>query len=437
MTRYVILGTGAAGIEAAVTIRQHDQNGEIICVSAETAGYYSRPGLAYYLSKELGEKSLYPFSDQDFKSKNITLYHNTATRIDHTKKEVEFHDNKTLQYDRLLLALGAKAVHPDVEGINLDGVVYLDSMTQTKSMIKKSRRGKSAVVVGGGITALEIVEGLKARKMKVNFFLRKEHYWNHVLDNIESQLVLNSLEHDGVIIHRNTELKKINGNRGKVNGVITKDDRQIQAGMIAFAIGVRPRTELAAASGLNFNRGIQVNQFMETNQRDIYAAGDAVEVYDPLSGNWVVDSLWHIAREQGKTAGLNMVRQRSPYQRRSPVNVTRLAGITTTIIGRVGSRAPGDEYQIVRGESETWQEMPEAVVCQNNFKINRLRVMVGDTKLVGAVLMGDQSLSQPLEDLVANEVDISSIRQALLVPGANLGSILHSYWTDWRTDHAN
>ena len=119
------------------------------------------------------------------------------------------------------------------------------------------------------------------------------------------------------------------------------------------------------------------------------------------------------------------------------MNVTRLAGITTTIIGRIGTGGAEDDLTIVRGESETWQQMPDAVVCQNNFEINRLRVMLGENRILGAILMGDQSLSQPLEDLVANEVDVSPIRNELMANTENLGPTLLTYWDQWRHQNAH
>jgi nitrite reductase (NADH) large subunit len=249
--------------------------------------------------------------------------------------------------------------------------------------------------------------------------------------------VLKRLEHEGVKVYKNTELKKILGKRDKVSGVVTKDGRELKAGIVAFAIGVRPRLTLAASSGLKVNRGVMVNEYMETSTPGAYAAGDIAEVYDPETNEWVVDSLWPVARHQGTVAGMSMAGQRQPYQRRSPMNVTRLAGVTTTIIGRVGVKGPVDDFSIVRGESETWQQMPDAVVCQNNFEINRLRVMVGEKKLLGAVLMGDQSLSQPLEDLVANEVDISSIRRTLIEPGGDVATEIIRFWEHWRRVYAD
>lgn len=435
--RYVILGMGAAGIAAAEAIRSQDKQGEIICVSAEKEGYYSRPGLAYYLNKELAVKSLFPFTQRDLQNRGIRQLHMTATQLDTEKKEVIFHGGKRLRYDRVLLALGAEAVQPKLEGVDLDGVVYLDSYAQTQLMARKARWQKRAVVVGGGITALEIVEGLMARGVKVDFFIRGERYWNRVLDVIESKIIQRRLREEGVRVHLNTQLARVLGRSGKVVGVETQDGRRISTKMVAFAIGVRPRLGLAKASGLEVGRGVRVNPYMQSSQPDVYAAGDVAEVFDPESGEWIVDSLWPIARQQGMTAGWNMAGKQTPYRRQSPLNVTRLTGVTTTIIGKVGTGEPDDEFSIVRGESETWQQRPDAVVCQNRSDVNRVRILVGEQKLLGALLMGDQGLSRPLEELVAAEADITPIRTALTQPGSDLRQIIFAYWQDWRRTHAN
>lgn len=133
-----------------------------------------------------------------------------------------------------------------------------------------------------------------------------------------------------------------------------------------------------------------------------------------------------------------MAGKQQPYIRRSPLNVTRLAGITTTIIGKLGSGEKEDEeFSIVRGESETWQQMPDAVVCQNNFEINRLRLMLGENRILGALLMGDQSLSQALEELVANQVDITPVRDTLVKNRETLGPTVMKFWDQWRQQHAD
>lgn len=438
MSRYVIIGTGAAGVSAVEGIRSRDRKSEVVLVSAEKAGYYSRPGLAYYLSKELNESSLYPFSENDFNALDVKWVEGLATRLNPAQKFVEFSNGKRLSYDKALLAVGASASKPAMEGIDLEGVVYLDSMATTSKTIKMSRGRKTAVVIGGGITALEMVEGLAARGVKVHFFLRSSIYWGRVLDKTESAIIINRLRHEGIHIHINTEAQQIIGKKGKVKEVLTKGGRHIKCNIVGIAIGVRPRLGVAKASGLETGRGIRVNECFQTSQPDIYAAGDACETFDRRLDSWVVDSLWGIARDQGFLAGQNMAGAQQSYVRQSPLNVTRLAGLTTTIIGSVGGEGgEEDDLTIVRGESETWQKVPDAIVYQNDFDVNRVRIMVGDNALVGAVVMGDQTLSRPLEDLVREQVDISPIRHLLLQPKFNAAETIINYWERWRHAAAN
>jgi NAD(P)H-nitrite reductase large subunit len=108
-----------------------------------------------------------------------------------------------------------------------------------------------------------------------------------------------------------------------------------------------------------------------------------------------------------------------------------LAGLTTTIIGQVGGGSDSDITGIARGDSETWRDIPDAIVAQTGFEVNRLRLMVGEKHIVGAVVMGDQTLSRPVQHIVAKRLDISSIRQSLLTPGADLSDIIAKYWTDF------
>lgn len=434
--RYVIVGTGAAGIAAAEAIRKADPAGDILLVSEEADGYYSRPGLAYFLTGEISEKMLYPFSKRDFKALGVRLLRARAVNIHRDARLVEMEHGATVPYDRLLIAVGAAANRASFPGSDLAGVVKLDTIDDARRMIKLSRRTRAAVVVGGGITALEIVEGLRARGVKVHYFLRKARYWRNVLDETESKIVEHKLMEEGVKIHYHTELAEILERRGRVAGVLTKDGRTIKCQMVAIAIGVRPRIALAQAAGLEVERGVLVDEYLRTSDPYIYAAGDVAQVYDPFSGKSVVDSLWGPARDQGWTAGLNMTGRKIMYTKLVPFNVTRLAGLTTTIIGTVGKGTDDDLVGIARGDSETWRQLPDAIAAQDDFEVNRLRMMIGERRLLGAIVMGDQTLSQPLHRLIANKADISSIRDELLRPQAPLADLIADFWVTWRQKHA-
>lgn len=443
MRRYVIIGTGAAGLSAAETIRRQDPAAEILPFSEEPHGFYSRPGLAYYLTGELPEAQLFPFSTGDLSRLDINLRHERVVRIHPDRHQVALASGRLVPYDRLLIATGASAVPGKAPGMDLEGVVKLDNLEDARRILRLARHARSAIVVGGGITALEIVEGLRARGVKTNYFLRRERYWGNVLDEAESRIVEHRLQEEGVQIHYHTDLAEIigksrfPGRQKRVAGVLTQDGRRVPCDLVAIAIGVRPRLDLAVAAGLKTERGILVDEYMQTSHPDIYAAGDVAQVYDPFSGKSILDSLWGPARDQGRIAGLNMAGQVVPYLKPVPFNVTRLAGLTTTIIGTVGQGRDEDLAGIARGDSETWRKIPDAIAAQDCFEINRLRLLVGKQTLLGAILMGDQTLSQPIHRLVNQQADISQIREQLLQPGAPLADLIVDFWTEWKRNHAS
>ncbi|MBL8077753.1 MAG: NAD(P)/FAD-dependent oxidoreductase [Anaerolineales bacterium] len=427
--RYVIIGTGAAGIASIESIRSVDKRGEIIMVGEDPHGFYSRPGLAYLLTGEIPDKSLFPKTSDDYALLNFKYQNAHVTKIDSAQKTLLLDGKTPLSYDKLLIATGAFAAPLTVPGAALQGVVKLDHLEDARYILKQAKRGKTAVVVGGGITALELTEGLLARGMNVHYLLRGERYWSNVLDEHESRIVEARLQVEGVTLHFHSELKEIIGKGSKVSGVRLQDGNILKCDLVAYAIGIKPRIELAREAGLTLDRGILVNEFLQTNFPDIYAAGDVAQVYDPMTGYSVLDSLWSPARDQGRIAGLNMAGQNKPYIKSVPFNVTRLAGLTTTIIGAVGHGHDDDIVGIARGDSETWRELPDAIVAQSGFDTNHVRIIVGEKNLLGAVVMGDQTLSTPLQKIIARKLDITSMRDQLLTKDAKIADVVVDFWS--------
>jgi len=426
--KYAVIGTGVAGIAAIEAIRSLDGDNEIVLVGDDPHGYYSRPGLAYYLTGELHEKALYPRTAQDYKGLAFQFVKGSVTSISREAHAFTV-GNRDLSYDRLLIAVGAQALSMEVPGANLDGVFKLDHLEDARRILKYTQRGRTAVVVGGGITALELAEGLLARGMRVHYLLRGDRYWSNVLDPHESRIVEARLQEEGVTLHHHTEVIDLKGRNGRVHEVLLRNGQTLKCDLLACAIGIRPRVALAKQAGLEIDRGILVNEFLQTNDEDIYAAGDVAQVYDPLTGRSILDSLWNPAREQGHVAGVNMAGKRTAYSKSTPFNVTRLAGLTTTIIGPVGRGRDDDLVGIARGDSETWRDLPDALIAQSGFEVNRVRIMVGERELIGAIVMGDQKLSLPLEKIISGKVDITPIREQLLASDARIGDVITEFWT--------
>lgn len=442
--RYVIIGAGVAGIAAIEAIRSihpSPDRGEagggvdIVMIGDDPHGFYSRPGLAYYLTGELHDKALFPRTADDYRRMNFRYMRGHVSRIDRDQHSLEIDSQNNLSYDKLLIAVGAQALPLEVPGASLEGVLKLDHLEDAKRILKSARRGRTAVVLGGGITALELVEGLLARGMRVHYLLRGDRYWSNVLDAQESRIVEARLREEGVTLHHQAEVLEVTGKNGHVNGIRFTNGLTLKCDLLAYAIGIRPRLELAKQAGLAIERGILVDEHLQTNDPNIYAAGDVAQAFDPLTGRSILDSLWNPAREQGRVAGLNMAGKRTAYIKSVPFNVTRLAGLTTTIIGTVGGGRDEDLVGIARGDSETWRQLPDATIAQSGFEINRVRLMVGEKTLLGAIVMGDQKLSLPLEKIIAEKIDISPIREHLLASNAKVGDVITRFWTSWKSNN--
>jgi NAD(P)H-nitrite reductase large subunit len=425
--RYVIVGNGAAGAAAAWAIRARDESAEITIVGDEKVPFYSRPGLAYLLLGVIPDKQVFSRPDRIYAEAAIRRVTARVTAIEPAPHRALLDDGRVLRYDRLLLALGAAATLPSIPGVDLDGVVTLDNYEGTRRIIKLASKARRAVVVGGGITALELAEGLLARGVETHYLMRGERYWANVLDPSESALVEARLVEHGMRIHKGVELGEILGRKGRVAGVRTTAGDEIACDMVGVAIGVQPRTGLAASIGIRTGRGIFASETFETDVPDIFAAGDCAEVLDPATGKRSVDALWSVASEQGRTVGDVMAGHPTVYRRPAPFNVTRIGGITTTVIGSVGTGARDDDLvSLSRGDTFVWREQLADFATVSTQGTDRLRLVIGNDRIAGAVVMGDQTLSRRLQHIVRAPVDITPFREHLLDGSNDLRSVLAS-----------
>ncbi|WP_161569140.1 NAD(P)/FAD-dependent oxidoreductase [Candidatus Oscillochloris fontis] len=413
-TQYVIVGSGVAGVSAAEVLRTRAPQAQVTLISAEAAGFYSRPGLAYYLNGRVPERQLILRSPASLRDLGVRWVQARVNQINVAQRRLKLADGQEIAYDRLLLATGSRAVPADMSGSELEGVCYLDTLDDARHLVQRARRAKTAVVVGGGITALELAEGLHARGVHVHYLLRGDRYWANLLDAEESRLVEDRLRADGISIHYQTRIRQVLGTRGKLEAIETETGERIACQILAVAIGTRPQIDLARNAGIKVDRGILTDTHMVTSVPDILAAGDAAQVYDPVLGQATLDTLWPTARNHGYAAAHTMLGAPQPYQRHVAMNVTLLAGIPTTIIGAVGSGSDTDLVTIARGDSETWRHAHASWVVVERHAVNRIRLMLGERTISGAVLMGDQSLSRTIQRLIRAQADISPIRAALM-----------------------
>lgn len=435
MRNYVIIGNGAAGVTAAQELRRRDARATISIVTDERHPMYSRPGLAYILINEVTVEQSIARKPEWYQRHRFDLIYSRAEQIDFQVKHVTLANGQVLPYDALLIAVGARAVPAPMAGGNLDGVVYLDTLDNTLDIVARARTARAAVVVGGGITALEMAEGLAHQGVETHYLSRKNNLWSTLLNDNESKLVEKQIQHHGVIIHYGREIAEIVGQAGRVVGVKTNRDELLPCEIVGVAIGVKPNLKLVTGTPLAIDRGILTDEYLHTNQSQVFAAGDCAQIFDVWSGEKRIDSLWPTAIASGRCAAANMTGAHVAYRKGAPFNAALLFGLHLTAIGQVAA-AGRDETDaeelsfISRGSSEVWTATPGGgyVSAWANDGTSSQRLVVRDNTIVGALLLGNQHLADPLRDLIEARTNIVDLRPRLLAGGTQLPMAVMEAW---------
>ena len=307
----VIVGGGAAGDSAAATLRREGYDGSITIVDSDGDAPYDRPNCSKdYLAGNAPEDWL-PLRPADFeRAQRIDrLRGKRAMALDPSAKRVQLDDGSKLEYGALLLATGASPIRlgKDVDS-GATPVHYLRSLADSRAIIAAAAGARRVAVLGASFIGLEVAASLRARDLEVHVIAPDPLPLQRVLGPDLGRFVQTLHEEHGVVFHLNTKPRGV----GK-GQVVLEDGSTVAADFVVAGIGVRPNLELAEAAGLKLDRGLDVNELLETSAPGIFAAGDIARWPDPHTGERIRVEHWVLAQRQGQAAARNMLGYGEPF----------------------------------------------------------------------------------------------------------------------------
>lgn len=395
-----ILGNGVAGITAARFIRKLSDH-QITVISAETDHFFSRTALMYVYMGHMRYEDVKPYEDWFWKKNRIELRRAYVERIDFDNKTLITREGQSVSYDKLLLATGSASNLFGWPGQELEGVRGLYSYPDLEYMEQYSEGLQRAVIVGGGLIGIEMAEMFHSRHIPVTFLVREERYWDMVLPPEESDMVSRHIREHGIGLRLSTELKEIvDDGAGRAGAVITSQGERIDCGYVGLTAGVHPNIGFLKNTPLETQRGILVDDYLQTNIPDVYAAGDCVQLREPKPGRRAIEAVWYVGRMMGETAAYNICGRPVAYDPGIWFNSAKFLDIEYQVYGNVPANL--SEHQ-----AYLYWEHPEG------RKSIRLVYDRNEGQILGFNLMGVRYRQEVCEKWIREKTHIEAVLQDL------------------------
>ena len=395
--RLVVIGNGMAGMRTIEELlsASPDQY-DITVFGAEPYGNYNRIMLSAVLAGDKTVEDIVINPRQWYVDNKIKLHtgeKKAVARIERGYKKVIAIDGTTASYDRLLIATGSKAVMPKVEGNNLDGVISFRDIVDVNKMLDYSRTHKKAVVLGGGLLGLEAANGLALRGMEVTVVHSNEVLLNRQLDKTAAKLLQTELEQRGITFKMAAKLQKLVGNEDKhIIAAQFEDGSELACDLFITAIGVEPNMALAKEAGLYCERGIVVNDTLQSYDPSIYAVGECIQHRGATFG--LVAPLFEQAKVCANHLSAHGVAEYITLPTATKLKVT---GIQLFSVG--------DFVGDAESESITFSDPALGIYKKLVLKANQL---------IGAVLYGDTADGSWYQELLEKKTSVFEIRNKLI-----------------------
>ena len=331
-TRHVIVGGGTAGLNAILTIREHDRGAsEVVLVSAERP--YSRMVLPYYLGRSIAEAHVFTASPARLAQLNVrTHLGQQAVGLDTAAGKLSLDDGTVVEYDDLLIATGSSAVRPAVPGADGAGVHSFWTLEQARGVVAGIREGTHVVMVGAGFIAFTILNAILALKARLSIVEIAPRILPRMIDATGARMVETWLRRHGVAVRTGATLTAIEEAGGRRRLRFREGD-DLVADLVIMATGIRTNLEWVNGSGVRVNRGVLVDDHLRSSVENVYAAGDVAEGRDLVTGEPAVHAIEPTAMEHGRVAGANMAGRDVAYRGSLLMNIVEVCHLDIASFG--------------------------------------------------------------------------------------------------------
>ncbi len=394
---YVIIGDGIAGSSAAETLREEAPESDITVITDEGEALYNRILIKEFAKGKLPEAPISIHEEDWYAEREIDLALNThVTEIDPDAHTIYTHESDTYEYDKLLVATGGTPTQLPVDNSDADGIHHFWTFQDARNIAEHAERADTGAVVGAGLLGIDLAAICGAQDIDANYFMRGNRWWRYALSEEGAEIIHDGLREKGVTPVFDSGVDAfVTDDDGKVTATVTPDGEEHDSDFVGVAIGLDFNVEVLQGTGVETDDGVVVDEYMQTNVDDIYAAGDLTRFYDTILNDHGQNGSWGSAKEQGQVAAKNMVAdgESEAFRWVSSYSITHFDFPFLSF----GHPTLGDNH-IERKYSDTeWR-----------------RLALKDGKIIGGVLIGDLAPQSAFKQLVREERDVSGQTDVLL-----------------------
>ncbi|MFC6722659.1 NAD(P)/FAD-dependent oxidoreductase [Halobacteriaceae archaeon SHR40] len=402
-TSHLIIGDGIAGSSAAETIREEDPEADVTILTDEGEALYNRILIKEFAKGKLPEAPISIHEPEWYEERDIALELNTHVEtVDTDEQVVHTHTGDSYEYDKLLIATGGTPTQLPVDNSDADGIHHFWTFEDARQIREHAEQSETGVVVGAGLLGIDLAAISAAQGLDAHYLMRGNCWWRYALSEEGAEIIHDALEEKGVkpVFNSGVDHFEVD-DEGHVEAAVDPNGERFEAEWAGVAIGLDFNTEWLQGTGIERDNGVVVDEYMQTNVDNVYAAGDITQYYDTIFDEQAQNGSWGSAKEQGSIAGTNMVAddETDAFRWVSSYSITHFDFPFLSF----GHPTIGDETAERKYSDTEWRQVA--------FK---------NGQLVGGVLIGDLSQQSAFKQIIREERQVADQKELLLEENVDL-----------------